>query len=178
MRNPGDAAENQAGLSASVPPADGQAYRDAMARIVSSVHIITTDGPAGLAGLTMTAVASISDRPPTLLICVNRSLHSGARLIANGVFCVNTLTAADQPLADDFAGRTGLHLDERFGRGVWEKLVTGAPALTSALAVFDCRLVEVKDVATHHVLIGEVVAARHAPGGVSLTYLDRAYRAV
>lgn len=168
----------QAAAGTTYKAADGQSYRDAMARIVSAVHVVTTDGPAGLAGLTMTAVASISDHPPTLLACVNKSLHSGERLLANGVFCVNTLSSADQGLADDFAGRTGLHLDERFGRGVWEKLVTGAPALASALAVFDCRVVELKDVATHHVIIGEVVGVRFSPEGASLTYLNRAYRSV
>jgi flavin reductase len=161
-----------------VPALDGQTYRDAMARVASAVHIISTDGAAGLAGLTMTAIASISDKPPSLLICVNRTLHSGARLIENGVFCVNTLAAEDQPLADVFAGRTGLHLDERFRDGDWTTLVTGAPVLTSALAVFDCRVVEVRDIATHHVIVGEVAAARSRPMGGSLTYLDREYRRV
>ena len=158
--------------------ADGQDYRDAMARVASAVHIIATDGPAGRAGLTMTAVASISDNPPLLLICVNRALHSGARLIENGVFCVNTLAAADQPLADVFAGRTGQHLDARFPQGRWTTLATGAPMLESALAAFDCRVVEVKDLGTHHVVIGQVVAVRSPGDGASLLYHERTYRAV
>lgn len=157
---------------------NGQAYRDAMARIASAVHVVTTDGRAGRAGLTMTAVASISDNPPMLLVCINRALHSGERLIANGVFCVNVLAAADQGLADDFAGRTGLHLDQRFGRGEWLKLATGAPVLASAISAFDCRVAEVRDVATHHVVVGSVEAVRMGPESSSLAYHNRAYRAV
>lgn len=160
------------------PALSGQTYRDAMARVASAVHIIATDGPAGLAGLTMTAVASISDNPPCLLVCVNRTLQSGARLIKNGVFCVNTLAAEDQPLADVFAGRTGLHLEGRFDEGEWTTLATGAPVLARALAAFDCRVIEVKDIATHHVIIGEVVAAHARPQGDSLVYLDRDYRSM
>ena len=157
---------------------ESQAYRDAMARIASAVHVVTTDGRAGRAGLTMTAVASISDSPPMLLICVNRTLHSGERLISNGVFCVNVLAAADQALADDFAGRTGLHREQRFGRGDWLTLATGAPVLASAISAFDCRIAEVRDVATHHVIIGAVEAVRTGPEYPSLAYHNRAYRAV
>ena len=47
---------------------------------------------------------------------------------------------------------------------------------TSALASFDCRLIEASVVATHRVLIGEVVAVRTNPRAASLVYLDRAYR--
>jgi flavin reductase (DIM6/NTAB) family NADH-FMN oxidoreductase RutF len=159
-------------------PARSQAYRDGMARIASAVNIIATDGPAGRTGFTATAVASISDSPPTLLVCLNRASASAARLVANGVFCVNTLSAAQAGLAEDFAGRSGLHGEARFGNGIWSVLATGAPLLEGALASFDCRLVEVRDIATHHVLVGEVEAIRIGTAGESLVYLDRAYRSV
>ena len=45
---------------------DPKAYRDAMSEIASPVHLIATDGVAGLAGMTVTALASISDQPPTM----------------------------------------------------------------------------------------------------------------
>ena len=48
--------------------------------------------------------------------------------------------------------------------GAWSALATGAPAAgRRARWRFDCRLVDVKDVATHHVLFGEVVAVRMGP---------------
>ena len=79
------------------PPADaGAAFRQAMSRIAAPVYIVATDGPAGLAGLTATAVASVSDAPPILLVCVNRSLSSASRFIENGVFSVNALTGEDR----------------------------------------------------------------------------------
>ncbi len=48
-------------------------YRDAMARLGAAVSIVTTDGPAGRAGFTASAVCSVTDDPPTLLVCMNRS---------------------------------------------------------------------------------------------------------
>lgn len=47
---------------------DKQDFRDAMARLGSAVNIITTDGPAGRAGFTASAVCSVTDTPPTLLV--------------------------------------------------------------------------------------------------------------
>ena len=53
--------------------------------------MIATDGPAGRTGFTATAVTSVSDAPPTLLVCLNRASTSAPRFVANGVFCVNAL---------------------------------------------------------------------------------------
>jgi flavin reductase (DIM6/NTAB) family NADH-FMN oxidoreductase RutF len=154
---------------------EAKAYRDAMSEIASPVHIITTDGVAGVAGMTVTALASISDQPPTLLVCVNRHSPSTPRFLENGVFNVNALGADDLALADIFAGRTGEQFEQKFSHGLWRKGVTGAPLLQSALAQFECRLVEVKDVETHHVLIGVVVTVAHRTNGENLLYHRRAY---
>ncbi len=113
---------------------DGKAYRDAMSEIASPVHLIATDGLAGLSGMTVTALASVSDAPPTLLVCVNRHSPSAQRFIDNGVFSVNSLGVADRLLADIFAGRTDEHFAEKFTHGAWTPGKTGAPLLASAVA--------------------------------------------
>ncbi len=154
---------------------DGKAYRDAMSEIASPVHLIATDGLAGLSGMTVTALASVSDAPPTLLVCVNRHSPSAQQFIDNGVFSVNSLGVADRPLADIFAGRTDEHFAEKFTHGAWAPGKTGAPLLVSALATFECRLIEVKDVATHYVFFGAVEAVSHRTDGASLLYHRRGY---
>src|ERR1700732_690318 len=146
---------------------DPARFCDAMSRVAAAVHIVTTDGPAGLAGITATSVASITDEPPMMLFCINKTSPSAARMIANGVFCINTLAPSDEALADIFAGRTGHYLGERFAGGEWTTLVTGAPVLRRAAAAFDCRLVEAKSVMTHFVMIGAVEAAALGPEGGS-----------
>ena len=155
---------------------DPKAYRDAMSEIASPVHLIATDGPAGLAGMTVTALASVSDQPATLLVCVNRSSPSTPRFLENKVFSVNSLGAEDRLLADIFAGRTNEHFAEKFDHGVWMSGPTGSPLLESALANFDCRLIEVKDVGTHHVFFGRVEAVARRDEGPSLLYHRRGYR--
>jgi flavin reductase len=155
---------------------DPQAFRDGMSRVGAAVHIITTGGVAGRAGFTATAVSSVSDQPPTVLVCLNRNGRSAAVLAENQVFCVNTLAAEDQPLADVFAGRGGLAGEERFSHGEWDQLITGAPVLAGALVAFDCRIIGFHPVATHQILIGQVEAVRLGPARPALLYAGRAYR--
>ena len=66
-------------------------FREAMSRLGAAVHVITTAGPGGKAGATATAVCSVSDAPPTLLMCLNRRSQTNPAVVENGVFCVNTL---------------------------------------------------------------------------------------
>jgi flavin reductase (NADH) len=48
-------------------------FREAMARLPAAVNIITTAGPHGRCGVTASAVCSVTDTPPTMLACINRS---------------------------------------------------------------------------------------------------------
>jgi len=154
---------------------DSVLFRDGMSRVAGAVHVVTTDGPAGRAGFTATAIAPVTDSPASLLVCVNTASRSAQALLANRVFCVNTLSASDRALADVFAGRTGVQGAERFSAGLWEVLATGAPVLPSSLAAFDCRLADARIVATHHVLIGEIAAVRLGDHKPALISQGRAY---
>jgi flavin reductase (DIM6/NTAB) family NADH-FMN oxidoreductase RutF len=140
------------------PALDAISFRDAMAQVASAVHVVTTDGVAGRAGLTATAVASVSDQPPTVLACIEAGSRTLAAIRANGVFCLNTLPGDTAELAEVFAGRRGVEGQARFGTAAWGELVTGAPALDLAIAAFDCRLVAIHEAASHRIIVGEVVA--------------------
>lgn len=163
------------GLVTSVEP---QIFREAMARLGAAVHIVTTAGPAGKTGFTATAVCSVSDTPAMLLVCLNRRSNSAPLLAQNGVFCINTLPASDEALADVFAGRKGIQLGERFAHGEWLTLKTGSPVLASAVVAFDCRTIETKVMASHNVIFGAVEAVHSGPPGPALVYHERAYKPV
>jgi flavin reductase (DIM6/NTAB) family NADH-FMN oxidoreductase RutF len=153
-------------------------FRNAMSRLGAAVHVVTTAGPGGKAGATATAVASVSDAPPTLLMCLNRRSQTNPAVVENGVFCVNTLGHDGAAIADIFAGRTGVQGLDRFANGEWLVLSTGSPVLASAVVVFDCRIVEVRSVASHNVFFGAVETVRLGPSGPALVYHDRAYKRV
>ncbi|MGP0060281.1 MAG: flavin reductase family protein [Beijerinckiaceae bacterium] len=165
-------------LSAYAGAADPAHFREAMSRLPAAVHVVTTDGVAGLGGITASAVSSVTVEPPMMLFCINKSSPSTIRVIQNGVFCINTLAPGDQGLSDVFAGRTGQDLEEKFAAaGDWIKLATGAPVLATALLAFDCRLIEARQVSTHFVMIGIAEAVKIAAEGEALMYAHRKYKA-
>ncbi len=153
-------------------------YREAMARLGAAVNVITTSGPGGRRGFTASAVCSVTDDPPTLLVCCNRFNDSHAALLANRVMCINTLAASQTDVSNVFAGLAGREGEARFATAEWYAMETGAPALHGAAVSFDCRIAQSTDVGTHSVFFGEVVALRHGAVHGGLIYYGRAYHPV
>lgn len=151
-------------------------YREAMSRFAGAVHVVTTDGPFGKRGTTAIVACSVSDDPPTVLVCLNRTKPDNDLFANNGVFALNTLSAAQQPIADAFSGLTRLPQEERFKLGEWETISTGAPVLLGTEASFDCHVVETKDFATHRILFGKVTGIRIGDSLEPLIYHHREYK--
>jgi flavin reductase len=156
---------------------DKSTFRDAMAGLGAAVNIITSDGAAGLAGCTASAVCGVTDEPPTLLVCINRSSRNNAAFRENDKLCVNVLSAEQQALAAHFS-TSALPVGERFAAAQWDSLATGAPVLRDALASLDCEIESVTEVGTHTVFFCAVKAARTQASGDALIYFGRQYHRV
>lgn len=154
--------------------ADKARFRDAMAQLSAGVSIITTDGSAGRSGCTATAVCSVSDDPPTLLVCLNRTSRNNSVIRTNGRLCVNILTADQEPLARSFADST-LSMDERFAQASWRQDLPQSPALVDAAAALDCDIVATEEVATHSVFFCRIRHIEMAGAKSGLAYFDRAF---
>jgi flavin reductase len=150
-----------------------QSFRDAMSRLVSAVNVITTDGPGGQAGFTASAVCSVTDAPPTLLVCLNRNASASPAVHENRVLCVNVLSEGQHEISSIFGGKTPMA--RRFAAARWCETETGAPMLEGALAAFDCRIVNSVEVGTHSVLFCEVVGLYESAMRKALLYFGRAY---
>ena len=152
---------------------DQQIFRQGMSNLAAAVHIITTQGQAGQAGFTASAVCSVTDSPPTLLICLNRSASVFEIFKDNKVLCVNTLSTEQQNLSSLFGGKTPMV--ERFAHGGWSTLVTQSPVLDDAIVSFDCEVVQSLSVGSHDVLICQVKAMKQNQGKNALIYFNRFY---
>lgn len=152
---------------------DAQAFRQGMCNLASAVNVITTDGVAGRAGFTASAVCSVTDSPPTLLVCLNRSASVFETFQRNQVLCVNTLSSEQKALSNAFGGKTAMQ--QRFELGQWQTLHTLAPVLQDALVSFDCEVVQSLSVGSHDVLLCEVKAILQQSGSNALIYFHRQY---
>lgn len=162
-------------LPASTPSM--QDFRAGLALLPGGVSVVTTAGSEGLAGFTASAVCSVTDSPPTVLVCMNRGSHAYPHFARNRVLCVNVLGGAQQHLSQLFADRQ-VTMPERFARCAWSAAATGSPALEGALVHLDGDITAAHDVGTHSIFIvqlrhvGVCARAGHEPG---LAYFNRNY---
>lgn len=152
-------------------------FLDGMSRAAASVCVVTTDGPAGRAGVTVSAMTSISadGDAPTMLTCLNASSSCFPILAENGCFCINVLSTGQTEISDIFSSRIPAPGGDKFNAVAHEVLESGAPFLSDALVGFDCRLISSEKLGTHHICIGAVQAVRVAPEGEPLLYGMRRY---
>ncbi|CAH2785905.1 MAG: hypothetical protein CBARDCOR_4014 [uncultured Caballeronia sp.] len=97
-----------------------------MAKLVGSVHIVTSIGFNGDVSMTAIAVCPISLVPPTLLVCLNRRSRTHDAAIASGVLSVNVLSDDQRILAELFGVTSGGDMSERFASTAWTRGSTGA----------------------------------------------------
>ena len=153
------------------------AFLDGMSHVAATVNIVTTDGAHGRAGVTVSAMSSVSaDTPaPSLLVCIHHLSAAAPAILANGVFCVNVLREDQSDISDAFAGRIGAKDGDKFSCAEWVTGKTGAPRVVDPLVAFDCRLTHSERIGTHHVMFGAVEDIFVAQRGLPLIYADRAY---
>ncbi|AHK44452.1 MULTISPECIES: flavin reductase family protein [unclassified Ensifer] len=149
-----------------------------MSRLAGHVQLITAANGGERRGVTVTASCSVSDSPPTVLVCLNGANPRNDIFVRGDSFALNLLGDEHRALAHAFSGRDQLDMDRRFALGQWRQLATGSPILVNATAAFDCRLIEVKTIATHLVLFGEVVDVALGPPRPPLIYVDRGYHSL
>lgn len=131
-------------------------FRDAMSSCAAGVHVITTDGKAGRYGITMTAVASVTDEPPTMMLCINKEAGIIPILLENLDLCINTLSSNQQDIAEHFAGITNLSPEERFQYHIWHRGTTGQLEVEGALAHLHGRIIQQHAIGTHYIFYVEI----------------------
>ncbi len=160
-------------------PALRQSFLEGMSHVASTVNIITTDGPEGRAGVTVSAMSSVSpDTPkPSLLVCVHHLSPAAEKIVNNGVFCVNVLSDQQSHISDTFAGRRPTDDGDKFSCADWAAMSTGSPRIIDPLVAFDCKVTSSDRIGTHHIFIGEVEETFKAEQGSPLIFANRAYGA-
>jgi flavin reductase (NADH)/flavin reductase/chlorophenol-4-monooxygenase component 1 len=150
-------------------------FKDVLSRASTPVTVVATDGPFGRAGLTCSAVCSVCDEPPTVLLCVNRKSYAAGIIRKNGVLSVNWLAASQSGISQIFAGVGSVPMEQRFVDGDWRTIATGAPCRMDAAVSLDCSIVSTMDVGSHCVIFAEVVGENHSEDCSPLVYHRRQY---
>lgn len=150
-------------------------FRDAMATLGAGVNVITTNGVAGKCGLTATAVVSITDTPPTMMVSINRNSATNETFKANSRMAVNILNADQQLAAEYFGGMHQVTMEERFAAFNFIEGKGKLPILQDAIANLEGSIVATHEVGTHTLFILELDSMEMADTGDALVYFNRSF---
>ena len=155
--------------------ADG--FRDAMAGLASGVCVVTTAADGVPAGLTTTAVMSVSLEPPLVAVGVGWSSRTLAPLREARRFALHVLPHDREEVATRFASKA----PDKFAGLVVHPGLGGVPVLTGdARHVLECETWAEVEAGDHVLLVGRVVRVHSADvgHGRALVHFDRAFHQV
>ena len=147
------------------PHVDRDHFRNVVGCFATGVAILTSRGVQARAGMTVSALTSLSLDPPMVLVCVNRSVPTERSIAEAGTFCLNILGEGQEQLALQFARPS----DDKFTGVRTHDGVLGNPVLTDALASIECEVSDTVQAGSHSIFIGRALDAQ-AREGLPLTY--------
>ena len=151
-------------------PIDEYRFRQALGHFASGVTVVTTAHDGHLYGMTVSSFASLSLRPPLILICVESALTTRTAISESGQFAVNILEKRQEHLSRRFATRD----NDKFVGVAWHSSRFGLPVLEGALAVIECQLRDTFPGGDHTIFVSEVLDAEIGQGS-PLLYYRRGY---
>jgi flavin reductase (DIM6/NTAB) family NADH-FMN oxidoreductase RutF len=132
----------------------GQQMKQGMRRLASGVSVLSArlaDGDAFV--MTVSSVTSVSDNPPSLLVCINRQIQRHEELLPAGSrFAINLLNVDQSEVSNLCAGR---YQDrDRLSLGSWNE--DDWLFLADSQASFCCVTDKVVSYGTHEIVFGRI----------------------
>lgn len=141
---------------------DAEAKKTALRMIPYGIYVLTTkDADGGIAAATVNWVTQTAFEPPLVAVGVKSDSGAYATLKESGTFTLNMLGKGQQGTAFAFFKPTEHDGETVNGHGYMVG-ANGAPILDDAHASVECRVAQIVEHGDHHVVLGEVTAARVA----------------
>ena len=147
-----------------------------MRRLASGVSVITArDDAENRFAMTASSVTSVSDTPPSLLVCIHSETRIGGAIAKTGVLGVNVLSRKQREISVTCA------IPEvetsRFDCGEWQvDPVSGLSFLEGAQSVFLCEIAKIVPYGTHNIFVGNIKKVILYGEVDPLVYCDGIYR--
>lgn len=148
-------------------------FRNALGQFATGVTVVTAvDAQGHPTGMTVSSFNSVSLSPALVLWSLSHSAGLFPVFAQAKHYAIHVLASDQKDLALQFAQR-GI---DRFAGVDWAPNAQGVPLLSDALATFECRARSQYPEGDHLILVGEVLACRHASDTDPLLYHGGAMR--
>ncbi len=150
-----------------------ETLKEAMARLVAGVVLVTNWVEGRTWGITVSSCTSLSMHPPLILVCLAEGAVSARAIMEQQSFGVSILTGEQIEIASRGAAPgQPKFIDEL----VQDEATMGSPSLRQALANIHCELYNAMNVGDHIVFVGEVREVSLGTSRVPLVYFERELR--
>jgi flavin reductase (DIM6/NTAB) family NADH-FMN oxidoreductase RutF len=151
-------------------PIDEPGFKLAMSHFASGVTVVTTEYGGRAYGMTVASFASLSLRPPLVLVCIEQSVKTHDAIAGAGKFGVSILGSDQAAISSRFASRT----DDKFAGVDLRRGALDLPLIAGALTTLECSLRDRLPGGDHTIFIGEVIEAQ-TRDGAPLLYFRSGY---
>lgn len=128
-------------------------FRDVLGHFPTGVVIVTAIGVDGEpVGMAVGSFTSVSLEPPLIAFLPDKSSSTFPRIREAASFCINVLSAAQEPVCRAFARRG----EDKYAGVEWRPAPSGAPILEGVVAWLDCELDVVHEAGDHFIVLGRV----------------------
>ncbi len=135
-------------------PVDDAEFKLALSHFASGITVVTTEWNGKPYGMTVASFASLSLRPPLVVVCIEKSVKTHDAIASAKKFAVNILAAHQGELSTRFASRS----EDKFTGVEWANGTLGLPLIVNALTTIECALHDQLPGGDHSIFVGEVVA--------------------
>ncbi|WP_433505460.1 flavin reductase [Pseudonocardia halophobica] len=151
---------------------DSVRFRRVLGRFPTGVVVVTAIGSGGRpAGMAVGSFTSVSLVPPLLAFFPDKGSSSFPQIRASGSFCVNVLSADQEPVCRAFATKGA---DKFAGLG-WRPAGSGSPILDGVVAWMDCDIETIDRAGDHFIVLGRVRDLQAGPAELPLLFFQGGY---
>ncbi|HNZ62235.1 MAG TPA: flavin reductase [Paludibacteraceae bacterium] len=129
-------------------------------KISYGLYIVTSGDINKGNGFVSNTVFQVTSQPQRFAVCCNKDNYTASLIQQHKAFAVSILAQdASSELIGKFGYKSGREIDKMTDVKVIFKETNVPIVLDDSLAFFECKLVDVFDVGTHWIFIGELVCA-------------------
>jgi flavin reductase (DIM6/NTAB) family NADH-FMN oxidoreductase RutF len=149
------------------PELDRKAFRD----LSYGLYIVTSHDGDRLNGQIANTAIQVTSDPARVAVIINKQNLTHEFISKSRVFAVSVLAeSATMTFLGPFGFRSGREID-KLSKVQYKQGTTGSPLVTQhSLSVLEAKVIDVVDLGTHTVFIGDVVNAEVLREGRPLTY--------
>lgn len=151
---------------------DATAWRRLIGNFATGVCVVTTSLEGAPRGCTANSLTSVSLDPLLVLVCFDHGSNTLEAVRATGRFCLNVLSAGQEPLSRHFACK-GIE-EEKFA-GIPYHLRDDLPVLDGCLAWIACDVESEVPGGDHAIVIGRPRTGDEGSGDSPLVFFRSSY---